>query len=80
MYAGSVPTGEPHTTKIGLSVVAATATRSRARGRLIVSSAPVMGQMTRSMFGSATISSRMRRPAGVMTGGPPQSTGFDTRR
>ena len=33
-----------------------------------------------STFGSATIASRILRPRASATGGPPQSTGFDTRR
>ena len=72
--------GEPHTTRIGLSVVCETAARSTARGRLSDATAPVIGQMRRSTFGSATMASMICRPAGVDTGGPPESMGLDTRR
>ena len=63
MYTASLPSGDPHTTKIGLSVVSAAATRSRASGLLIDASAPVIGQMIISTFGSATIASRILRPS-----------------
>src|SRR3954451_6428839 len=73
-------TGEPQMTQIGLSVVSATSTRSRARGFDIDASAPVIGQMIRSTFGSATMASRILRPRQSADGAPPLSTGFDTRR
>ncbi len=45
-----------------------------------LTTAPVMGTMTMSTFGSATIASRILRPRASATGGPPQSTGLLTRR
>src|SRR4051812_7537836 len=80
-YASSPPvTGEPQITQIGLSVVSATATRSRASGFDIDASAPVIGQMITSTFGSATMASRILRPRQSADGAPPLSTGFETRR
>src|SRR3954469_23108077 len=73
-------TGEPQMTQIGLSVVSATATRSRASGFDIDASAPVIGQMMTWTFGSATSASRILRPRQSADGAPPLSTGFDTRR
>src|SRR4051794_35418954 len=73
-------TGEPQITQIGLSVVSATSTRSRASGFDIDANAPVIGQMITSTLGSATIASRILRPRQSAEGAPPLSTGFDTRR
>src|SRR3954465_10527298 len=73
-------TGEPQMTQIGLSVVSATSTRSRASGFDIDANAPVIGQMITSTFGAATIASRISRPRQSADGAPPLSTGFDTRR
>src|SRR3954467_15281370 len=72
--------GEPQMTQIGLSVVSATSIRSRASGFDIDASAPVIGQMITSTFGSAPGASRIWRPRQSAEGAPPLSTGFDTRR
>ena len=80
MYTASLPSGDPHTTKIGLSVVSDAATRSRASGLLIVASAPVMGQMIISTFGSSIMAFRIFGPRSSADGAPPLSTGFETRR
>jgi hypothetical protein len=80
VYTGSLPSGDPHTTKIGLSVVAAAATRSLASGLLIVAKAPVIGQMIMSTLGSSIIACRIFGPRSSADGAPPLSTGLDTRK
>ncbi len=80
VYASSVPTGEPHTTKMGLSVVAAASTRSSQSLLPMEGSAPVIGHSRRSTLGSASIVSMILGPRQSRTGAPPLSTGFDTRR
>ena len=80
VYASSVPTGEPHTTKIGLSVVAAAATRSSHSLLPMEGRAPVIGQSRRSTLGSASMVSMILGPRQSRTGAPPLSTGFETRR
>ena len=72
--------GDPHTTNTGLVVVRDTSTRSRVKRSDIEARAPVMGTITASMLGSATMASRILRPRSSPEGAPPLSTGFDTRR
>ncbi len=80
VYASSVPTGDPQTTKIGLSVVLAASTRSSHSLLPIEGSAPVIGHRSRSTLGSASIVSMIFGPRQSRTGAPPLSTGFETRR
>ena len=74
-----MPGGDPQTTKIGFVVARATSTRSRVNGSLNMSTAPVIGTTSTSTAGSASIASRIWRPRSSATGGPPQSTGLETR-
>src|SRR5256885_10881935 len=73
-------TGEPQITQIGLSVASATSTRSRANGFDIDASAPGIGQMITSTFGSATTPSGILRPPQSAPGPPPLSPGFGPPR
>ncbi len=75
-----MPAGAPHTTKIGFVVACAAAMTSRVSGSLNIATAPVIGTITMSTFLSAKIASMIWRPRRSATGGPPQSTGFETRR
>lgn len=79
-YAASVPTGEPHTTHTGFSVVSAASTRSRASRSLIGGNGPVIGQTSTPTAGSARIASMIFRPRSSPTGWPPLSTGLVTSR
>ena len=75
-----MPTGEPQTTKSGLSVVAAAATRSSLSLSAMEGTAPAIGHSNRSTLGSASIVSMIFGPRQSLTGGPPLSTGLETRR
>ena len=46
----------------------------------MVASAPVIGQMIMSTFGSSRMARRIFGPRSSVDGAPPLSTGFDTRR
>jgi hypothetical protein len=79
VYTGSPVSGEPHTTRMGLSVVAAAATRSvaRAADRL-----ERPGDGADDHVDVRVGDDRVEDLAAALVGGrgPPLSTGFETRR